>query len=68
MGAAKQIRMAILDKDLKQTDIAEALGKPLQSFYNMLCRDTMSYAFVQEVADVLGCDVMLVDRESGKMY
>ncbi len=67
-GASKRIRMILLDKEISQVEFAEMVGKPKQSLYNMLSRDTMSFSTVEEFADKLGCDVVFVDRETGKKY
>lgn len=69
MGASKKIKIALYDKGIKQMDFAKFLGyKSINSFYNMLNRDNMTYAVVEKWADALGCDVVLRDRESGKIY
>lgn len=36
--------------------------------YNMLCRDKMTFATVETMADILGCDIIFKDRETGKEY
>lgn len=72
MGATKHIKMALLDKEKTIKDIHEAVKKddnsPLQSLYNQFNRDTWKYADVEKIADVLGCDVVLLDRVTGKTY
>lgn len=67
-GASKHLKMAMLDKGITQIAFAEKIGKPKQSLYNMMSRDSMSYKTVEELADVLGCDVVLRDRETGRIY
>lgn len=68
MGAATQIKEVLYDKRMKQTDLAVAVGKDKQYIYNALHRDSFSYEMVVQIADVLGCDVVLMDRETGKIY
>ena len=36
--------------------------------YNMLRKDNMTFATVEIMADVLGCDIIFKDRETGKEY
>lgn len=67
-GASKKLRMAMIDKGITQVAFAEMIGKPTQSFYNMMNRNTMTFKTVEEFADALGCDVVLRDRETGKEY
>lgn len=69
MGASKKIKMALLDKGIHQNELAQRLGyKGINSIYNMLSRDNMTYAVVERWADAIGCDVVLRDRVSGKIY
>ena len=68
MGATVHIKAAMLNKGIKSGELAEKLGKIPQTFYNMLTRDTMKFADVEQIADILGCDVVLVDRETKKIY
>lgn len=68
MGASKHIKIAMTDKEKKAGEIAEMIGLPAQTFYNKLSRDTMKFDDVEKIADLLGCDVVLRDRESGKFY
>ncbi len=69
MGAGKHIKQCMLDKNIKSGSLAEALGyEQKQVFYNKLSRDKMSFDDVEKIADLLGCDLLLVDRETGKTY
>ena len=69
MGASKKIKMALLDKEIQQKELARRLGyEGKNTIYNMMKRDNMTFAVVEKWADILGCDVVLRDRESGKIY
>lgn len=70
MGATKHIKMALLDKDKTIKDLHDLTGteSPLQSLYNQFNRDTWKYSDVERLADLIGCDVVLRDRETGKTY
>lgn len=68
MGAAKHIKTALLDKELKPGALAAMLGVNPQVFYNKLSRDTMTFSDAEKIADAIGCDVVLRDRETGKTY
>ena len=69
MGASKKIKIALVDKGIKQSELARMLGyKSINSVYNMLGRDNMTFATVEEWADAIGCDVVLRDRTTGKIY
>lgn len=71
MGASKHIKIAMTDKNIKPGALAAALGydeDKRQVFYNKISRDTMKFEDVEKIADVLGCDVVLVDRITKKLY
>lgn len=70
MGATKHIKATLLYKEKSIKDLAEMIGSgsPVQSLYNQFNRDTWKFSDVEKIADLLGCDVLLVDRETGKTY
>ena len=69
MGVSKKIKMALIDKEVSQKELAERLGyKGKNTIYNMLKRDNMTYATVEQWADAIGCDVVLQDRLTKKIY
>lgn len=68
MGAAKLLRKIMIDKKVKQYDLAEQMNKPKQTVYNTMCRDRMTWDNVVQYADALGCDVVIIDRETKKVY
>ena len=68
MGAACHIKKVMQDKKITTVTAAAALGVPLQTLYNKLCRDTMSFETAEKIGNVLGCDLVFVDRETGAIY
>lgn len=68
MGASQKLKDALRYKKITQIELAERTGKDLQALRNMLYRDNMTYATVEGLADALGCDVVLRDRKTGKLY
>lgn len=69
MGVSKKLKMAMIDKDIKQKTLAESLGYTnLNSLYNALNRDSMTFTTAEKWADAIGCDIVLRDRTSGKIY
>lgn len=67
MGMSKAIKEAMKHKGIKSGQLADTLGKDKQVFYNWLSRDSMGDSLI-EVADALGCDVVLIDRKTRKQY
>lgn len=68
MGASKQIKQVMIEKNIKVGELAEKIGMNPQPLSNKLFRDTMSYSDVEKIAAALGCDVKLIDRETGKEF
>ena len=68
MGAAKNIKAAMLYKNIKQKDFAVEIGRDPQIFYNMLSRDVFRWSEAEKIADALGCDIVFRDRETGQLY
>ena len=68
MGASKQIKQVMIEKNIKVGELAERIGMKPQPLSTKLYRDTMSYADVEKIADALGCDIKIIDRETGKEF
>ena len=68
MGFAKNIKMAMLDKGIKVSDLAEKLETDSKVLSVKLSRDNLTGKSVEEIADALNCDVRIVDRQTGKIY
>lgn len=68
MGAAKKLKMILVDREMTQADLAKKTGRAPQTLRNMLSRDNMSFDTVAMFADVLECDVVFRDRRTGKLY
>lgn len=67
MGMSKAIKDAMKYKGIKSNQLADLLGRDRQVFYNWLYKDTMGDKVI-EVADALGCDVVLIDRKTRKQF
>ena len=48
MSASKQIKQAMLEKNIKISDLAEKINMKPQPLSNKLYRDTMSYSDVEK--------------------
>ena len=68
MGAAKAIKQLMQEQNMSVGQLASALGIQAQSMSNKLYRDSFSYDEVVRIADILGSDVKLVVRETGKEF
>ena len=68
MGAAKAIKQLMQEKGVSVSQLASALGIQSQSMSNKLYRDSFSFDEVVRIADILGSDVKLVVRDTGKVF
>jgi len=58
----------MIEKNIKVSELAEKIGMKPQPLSNKLFRDTMSYSDVEKIAAAMGCDVKIVDRETGREF
>lgn len=67
-NAKNQIKMVLIDKGLRTSDLAEKIGMDKQALSNKLYRNKMKYNDVVALADALNCDVCIIDRDTKKIY
>jgi len=69
MKLEKIIKKMLIDKELKQIDLAEKLKLSKENFHAQLKRDNYRISEIVKIADILGYDVKLhfIDRENGKI-
>ena len=68
MGLSNNIKIAMINKGIKQTDLAKMINKDAQQVYNSLYRDTFISNTAVQIAEALNCDIVLQDRKTGKIY
>lgn len=68
MSSTGLLKKAMKQKKVTQIKLAEMLGKPFPTVRNTLVFDNMKMNTLEEYADALGCDVVLLDRETGEIY
>lgn len=68
MGAAKVIKQIMYEQNVSVSQLASALGIQPQSLSNKLYRDSFSFDDVVRIADILGSDVKITIRETGKEF
>lgn len=68
MGLSKNIKMVMLDKDIKISELANRLNMDAKVLSVKLSRDNLSGKSIIDIANALECDVKFVDRSSGKVY
>ena len=62
------IRSVMAKKNIKVSQLAEMLGDNRRTLVNTLQYNRMSLNKFAEIAEVLNCDVVLVDKETGEMF
>ena len=68
MGAAKAIKQLMQEQNISVSQLAKALKIEPQSMSNKLYRDSFSFNEVVRIADILGSDVKLIVRKTGKEF
>lgn len=64
----KYIQLAMKDKDMTQQALADAIDKPYNTLRNILYKDNMTTKTLGQIAEALGCEIVLRDKETGKLY
>jgi transcriptional regulator with XRE-family HTH domain len=62
------IRRAAKYKKKSYADMARALGITPQTYANTLSRGNFQAETIEKIADVLGCDLVFVDRATGNAF
>lgn len=68
MGLSKNIKMAMLDKEITSSELAGRLGIQRNSVSVALSRDTFTVQIAENYANKIDCDIVLRDRKTGKIY
>ena len=68
MSDRKKKKKIMLDKDITVKALAEMLGITPQVLSNKLYRDTFTYNDYIKIADLLGCDVKTISRDTNTEY
>ena len=74
MRASKTLKMIMVDKEVSIRDLSEITGKKLSTIYNTFRNDSiskrggMTFENVVDIAEALGCEVIIRDKETGKIY
>lgn len=70
MELDKYIKKVLIDKDVKQIELAEKMGISRASLGGLISRNKMGVDKLEELATALNCDVKItfVDRDTGKEY
>lgn len=68
MGLAKNIKIALIEKDMKVSELAEKIRLDPKVLSVKLSRDNLSGKSLDIIADALDCDIKLIDRATGKIF
>lgn len=70
MELDKYIKKVLIDKDVKQIELAQKMGISRASLGGLISRNKMGIDKLEELANALNCDVKItfVDKENGKEY
>lgn len=68
MKMTELIRTTARYKGVTLQALSEKTGKPYNTLRNILYKDNMNTDTLVEIADALGCDVVLIDRKTRKQF
>lgn len=68
MGAAKRIKMLLIEQGKSVKDVAAVLGIAPQSVSNKLYRDSFTFDEVVKICDYLEADVQIITRDTHKVF
>lgn len=64
----KSIQYAMIDKGINKKQLAEISGINTQSLYNCFSLNRLSMKTAKQIAAALNCEIVLQDKETGKIY
>lgn len=68
MSGAKIIKQLLLERGMSQEALANELKIKPQSMRNKLYRDNFSFEEMIIIADILGCEVKLITKDTKKEF
>ena len=74
MKISYRIKAIMKEKKVTAEELAQRCNKSKQAIYNSFYRDRttrqngMSFANAEELAEGLGCEIVIRDKETGKEY
>lgn len=64
MSAAKHIKHALIERDMKQKDLAELLNVTTATISKMIKNDNIGYNKAEEIAEILGYEIVWEKSEN----
>lgn len=70
LNMTKKIKQICIEKDIPLRELGTKVGLEPSSFYVKLARKggIVKIEDAEKILDVLGCDLIVVDRETKKVY
>lgn len=68
MAASTIIRQLLIEREISIKDFSEMYGMPYQSMRNKLSRNTFTFKEMLDVAELLGCDIEFITRDTKKSF
>ena len=68
MGAAKRVKMLLIEQGKSVKDIAAILDIAPQSMSNKLYRDSFTFDEIVKICDYLDADVQIITRDTHKVF
>lgn len=74
MRVADRLRMVMRDKKITTDQVARKTNKAMSTIYNTFSNDRkkdiggMTFANAEMLAEAMGCEIIIRDKETGKEY
>ena len=70
MGASKRIKQIMIEKDISVKELSQHLDfvSSPQALSNKLYKDNFSFSEVEKITNVLGAQVQIIIKDTGKQF
>lgn len=68
MAGRHVIKKILVEKNILAKNFAEELGTTPEKFRGKMHRDKFTYEDMIDIADKLNCDIVVVDRDTGRTF
>lgn len=68
MEVNRKIKMVAADRGMPLKDLASKIGLEQHVFATKMSRGIVKISDLEQIFDALDCDIVIVDRKTGKIY
>lgn len=68
MAGSHTIKKILLEKKITSKEFSSRIGTTPEKFRGKMHRDKFTYEDMIDIADKLNCDIVVVDRDTGRTF